>query len=157
MSARDDVQLVTLRIGGADFAFSIFQVERILRFQPPSALPKAPRFLEGMIPYAGGSVPVIDLRKRLNVDAPIRDETRIMVLEADDGKIGVVVDAVLEVLKVEAERIVPPPAIVRGLAAKYISGIVTIGERTIVVLAAPKLLSSKEQLALEQVSAEVAP
>ncbi len=154
MSVGDDVQLVTFRLGGQDFACNIFQVERILRYQQPSALPKAPRFLEGVVPYGDAAVPVVDLRKRVNVDAPVKDETRIMILEGEDGKIGVVVDAVLEVLKVPADRIMPPPRIVRGLAAKYISGIVTIDDRTIVVLAAPKLLSSKERLALDKLQVE---
>lgn len=156
MTVGDEVQVVTFRLGDQDFAFNIFQVERILRYQQPSALPKAPRFLEGMVPYGEVSIPVIDLRKRINVEAPVRDETRIMILEGEDGKVGVVVDAVLEVLKVPAERITPPPSIVRGLAAKYISGIVTLGDRTIIVLAAPKLLSSKERLALGKLTLETA-
>lgn len=156
MSAGDEVQMVTFRVGGQDFAFNIFQVERILRYQQPAPLPKAPDFLEGVVQYSDAVVPVVDLRKRVSVDAPIRDETRIIILEWEDGKIGVVVDAVLEVLKVGAEQITPPPSIVRGLAAKYINGIVTLDSRTIVVLSAPKLLSSSEKLALERLSVSAA-
>ncbi len=156
MSAGDEVQIVTFRLGGQDFAFNIFQVERILRYQRPAALPKAPDFLEGVVSFANTVVPVVDLRKRVSLDAPIHDETRIVILEWEDGKIGVVVDAVLEVLKVAAEQVTPPPAIVRGLAAKYITGIVTLNSRTIVVLSAAKLLSSKEKLALEQLTVEAA-
>ncbi len=156
MSAGDEVQIVTFRLGGQDFAFNIFQVERILRYQRPAALPKAPDFLEGVVSFAKTVVPVVDLRKRVSLDAPIHDETRIVILEWEDGKIGVVVDAVLEVLKVAAEQVTPPPAIVRGLAAKYITGIVTLNSRTIVVLSAAKLLSSKEKLALEQLTVEAA-
>lgn len=156
MSGDDDVQLVTFRLGGRDFAFNIFQVERILRYQQASPLPKAPSFLEGMITYGDAVVPVVDLRKRVNVEAPVQEETRIMILEGEEGKIGVVVDAVVEVLKTPADRVTPPPRIVRGLAAKYISGIVSLDERAIVILAAPKLLSSKERLALEQLTVETA-
>lgn len=148
MSAGDEIQVVTFRLAGQDFAFNIFQVERILRYEKPATLPKAPAFLEGVKRFGEDTVPVIDLRKRLQVDAPLRDETRIMILEWEEGKIAVVVDAVLEVLKVPASAVSPPPKIVRGLAAKYISGIVALGDRTIVMLAVKTLLSSKERLAL---------
>lgn len=156
MSVGDEVQLVTFRLGGQDFALNIFQVERILRYQPPAALPKAPAYLEGVVSYGDAVVPVIDLRKRVDIDAPVRDETRIMILEHDTGRIGVVVDAVLEVLKVAAQRVVPPPPVVQGLAAEYISAIVSLEDRTIVVLAAGRLLSSTERLALDQLTVETA-
>lgn len=154
MTAGDEVQLVTFRLGRQEFAFSIFQVERVLRYQPPDPLPKAPPFLEGILAYGDGVVPVVDLRKRLGLPAPVGDETRIAILDLEQGGVGVTVDAVLEVLRVPAERVTPPAPIVRGLAAEYISGIVRMGERTIVVLAPAKLLSSTERLALDQFMVE---
>ncbi len=156
MSTGDEIQLVAFRLGGRDFAVNIFQVERILRYQEPVPLPQAPDFLEGVVQYGGAVVPVVDLRKRVNVDAPVEDETRIMILELESERIGIIVDAVLEVLKVNAERVTPPPKIVQGLAAKYISGMVSLADRTVVVLAAGKLLSSKERVELEQVKVETA-
>ena len=105
----DDVQLVTFKVAGQDFAFNIFQVERILRHEVPAPLPKAPDFLEGVLRYQGVAVPLIDLRKRLNVAAPLKEETRTVILEWEGGKIGVVVDAVTEVLQVAASDITAPP------------------------------------------------
>ena len=96
-TAGDDVQLVTFRVGGQDFAFNIFQVERILRYETPVPLPKAPDFLEGVLQYQGSAVPLVDLRKRLGVEAPQREETRTVILEFDGGKIGLVVDTVNKV------------------------------------------------------------
>jgi purine-binding chemotaxis protein CheW len=144
----DEVQLVVFRVAGAEFAFNIFQVERVLRYQAPERLPGAPAFLEGVLPYGDGVVPVIDLRKRTGVAAPVEDETRVIIVELEQGRVGVAVDAVREVLRVPAERVSPPPALVRDLAAAYLSGIVRMAERTIVVLAASKLLASKERIAL---------
>ena len=150
----DDVQLVTFRLGGQDFAFNIFQVERILRYEAPAALPKAPDFLEGVLQYQGTAIPVIDLRKRLSVPASLKDDTRIMVLEWDGGRIGVVVDAVTEVMQIAAAQVTPPPSLVRGLAAEYITGLVGQDARTIIVLNTGKLLASKEKLALQTVLKE---
>lgn len=154
MTAGDEVQLVTFRLGRQEFAFGIFHVERVLRYQPPDPLPSAPTFLEGILAYGDGVVPVVDLRKRIGLPAPVGDETRIVILDVDQGRAGAVVDAVLEVLRVPAERVTPPAPMVRGLAADYLSGIVRLGERTILVLTAPKLLSSTERLALDQFMAE---
>ena len=144
----DDVQLVTFRVAGQDFAFNIFQVERILRYESPAPLPKAPDFLEGVLQYQGEPVPVIDLRKRLGVEAPLKDDTRIIVLEWDGGRIGFVVDTVTEVLQVSAAEVSAPPPLVKGLAADYITGLVGREARTIIVLNTAKLLASKEKLAL---------
>jgi purine-binding chemotaxis protein CheW len=145
----DDVQLVTFRVAGQDFAFNIFQVERILRYEAPARLPKSPEFLEGVLQYQGGAVPVVDLRKRLGVEAPLKDETRIIVLDMEGGRIGIVVDAVTEVMQVGAGDVATPPPIVQGLAADYITGLVGRDARTIIVLNTGKLLASKEKLALQ--------
>lgn len=144
----DEVQLVTFRVAEQDFAFNIFQVERILRYEAPAPLPKAPDFLEGVLQYQGAPVPVIDLRKRLGVAAPVRDETRIIVLEWESSRVGVVVDTVTEVMQLGAAEVTAPPSIVKGLAAEYITGLVGREHRTIIVLNTGKLLASQEKLAL---------
>jgi purine-binding chemotaxis protein CheW len=153
MIAGDDVQVVTFRVGRQEFAFDILQVERILRYSAPAPLPKAPEFLEGVMPYGDGAVPVIDLRKRFELDAPIREETRLMVLELDNQRVAVLVDEVREVLRVDATSITAPGPVVSGLAAIYIAGIITRPERTIIILNARKLLSSTERLALNTLGA----
>jgi purine-binding chemotaxis protein CheW len=153
MTTGDDVQLVTFRVGRQEFAFDILQVERILRYSAPSPLPKAPGFLEGVMPYGDSAVPVIDLRKRFELEAVIREETRLMVLELDGQRIAVLVDEVLEVLRVDSTAINAPSLIVSGLAAVYIAGIVTRPGRTVIILNARKLLSSSERLALSGLGA----
>jgi purine-binding chemotaxis protein CheW len=151
MSTDDDIQVVTFRVGPQEFAFDILQIQRILRYEAPSPLPRAPDFLEGVVPYAGGAVPVVDLRKRFEVEASIREETRLMVLDLGDQRVGVLVDEVREVLRVDSTTITAPAPIVSGLAAAYISGIVTRPGRTIIILNARKLLSSTERLALSTI------
>jgi purine-binding chemotaxis protein CheW len=151
MTTGDDVQLVTFRLAGQDFAFNIFQVERILRYEAPARLPKAPDFLEGVLQYQGAPVPIIDLRKRLNVAAPLKDDTRIVILESEGARVGVVVDAVSEVMEVPAAQVTPPPAIVKGLAAEYLTGLVTKDKRTLMVLNTARLLGTQEKLQLQAV------
>jgi purine-binding chemotaxis protein CheW len=153
MNTGDDVQVVTFKVGRQEFAFDILQVERILRYTPPSPLPQAPEFLEGVLSYEGGAIPVIDLRKRFELEAAIREETRMMVLQLESQRVGVLVDEVCEVVKVDSTEITAPGAVVSGLAGVYIVGIIARPERTIVILNARKLLSSTERLALESLGA----
>jgi purine-binding chemotaxis protein CheW len=149
----DEVQVVTFKVGRQEFAFDILQVERILRYSEPSPLPKAPAFLEGLLPYENGAVPVIDLRKRFELEAAITDDTRLMVLELEDQRVAVLVDAVCEVVKVDSTAISAPGSVVAGLAAVYIAGIIALPERTIIILNSRKLLSSTERLALATLGA----
>lgn len=153
MNSVDDIQVVIFRVGPQEFALDILQVERILRYETPAPLPQAPDFLEGVVRYEGGVVPVVDLRKRLEVDAAVRDETRLMVVLVDEQRVGMLVDEVREVMRVDSGTITAAPPMVRGLAASYISGIIARGERTIVVLNAARLLTSTERIALQGVGA----
>lgn len=152
MSQGDDIQVVVFRVGGQEFAFNVFHVQRILRYEAPSPLPKAPAFLEGILQVQGVVVPVIDLRKRFEFsEARVKEETRMVVLEVEGLNVAVVVDAVREVLRISADAVTMPSAVVRGLAADYIQGMITIGERTVVLLQTAKLLTSTERIALEAV------
>ena len=174
----DDVQLVTFKVGGQDFAFNIFQVERILRYEAPAPLPKAPDFLEGVLQYQGGAIPLVDLRKRLGAAAPLREDTRTVILEFDGGKIGMIVDAVTEVMQVAnpichagTAGVADVVNLSRRLrvfggqgnsgrdiadeppgAAPVGSGFIQQNGRTIVVLNTNKLLNSNEKLALQGVT-----
>ncbi len=149
MNSADDIQVVTFRVGPQEFALDISQVERILRYEKPAALPRAPEFLEGVVRYEGTAIPVVDLRKRLELEAAITEATRLMVLSLDGQRIGMLVDQVREVIRVDSTTITAPPPMVRGLAANYIAGIITEGERTVVLLNALRLLSSTERQALQ--------
>jgi purine-binding chemotaxis protein CheW len=150
MMTGDELQFVVFLLGTQEFGLSIFQVERILRYESPAPLPNAPDFLEGVVPYGSGVVPLVDLRKRIGLAAEHREETRVMVLQFEEYHVAVVVDQVVEVLRVDTRTITPPPPMVRGLAAEYISGIISRPGRTIVVLNAARLLSSTERLALTE-------
>ena len=153
MTTGDEIQIVCFRVGTQEFGLNVFQVERILRDATPAALPKSPDFLEGVVQFDGAVVPVVDLRKRLSLPAERRDDTRLMVVDVDGQRVGIIVDQVLDVLRVDGASITAPPPIVRGLAAEYISGLLPQPSRTIVILNAGRLLNSKERLALSKVGA----
>jgi purine-binding chemotaxis protein CheW len=152
----DTFQVVVFRVGEHEFAFDIFHVQRIVKYEPPAAVPKAPPFLEGVLQIEGAVVPVIDLRKRFELaHAPLGPDTRIVVVEAEGAAVGAVVDRVSEVLRVAAEAVAPPPPVVRGLAAAYVQGIITLPSRTVVLLNGGRLLNATERRLVGQANAEV--
>ncbi|MDH4044888.1 MAG: chemotaxis protein CheW [Gemmatimonadota bacterium] len=154
MTSGDEVQLVVFRVGSQMFALNIFQVERVLRYQEATPLPGAPSFLEGVFPYGERSVPLVDLRKRFGEPARVRDDTRVIILSDDDGGVGIVVDAVLAVRKVGAEEVQSPSRMLTGLAAECVQATIVADDRTIVLLAAGRLLTTTEQIALRDLQAE---
>ena len=93
MTAATVQQLVTFRMGEDHFAVDILEVERVLRFSPPVAVPNLPTWMDGVIDHGGRVVPVINLRSRFGMPrlAP-RPEHRILVLTIGEEWLGVTVD-----------------------------------------------------------------
>jgi purine-binding chemotaxis protein CheW len=154
----DVTRLVTFRLGDGTYAADIFAVERVLRYTPPAAVPDLPPWIEGVIEYQHRVIPVVDLRRRVELPAAERQaETRILVLQTDAGWIGAIVDAVLEVAAVPPSSISPPPALFRGLAAEFMKGIVKHDDTLIVILDVNRVLTSAERIVLEQAMTGAAP
>ena len=151
-------QLVTFRLGDDLFAADIYSVERVLRYQVPTAIPNVPAWIDGVIDYRGRIISVIDLRLRFGLEriAP-RPESRILVFSVGNEWIGAIVDAVLEVASPTSEELAPPPAMFRGLSAEFLRGVVRRNDRLIVFLEVTKLLTTDERLALQRAADEGTP
>ncbi|MDQ3557100.1 MAG: chemotaxis protein CheW [Gemmatimonadota bacterium] len=149
------VQIVAFRVGGGEFGLDVFSVHEVLRHQPVTPVPQAPEFVEGVLDVRGILLPVVDLRRRFEVREIVFDsDTRIVVVEFAGERLGLVVDAVREVLRVPETAVSEPPAYVRGLAAQYIRGVVRLEDRLVVLLDVERILSSEERIALEQAELE---
>jgi purine-binding chemotaxis protein CheW len=129
---------------------SIFEVERILRYEPPAALADAPGFVEGVVPYAGGVAAVVDMRKRLGLPVQAREDARVMLVRLGGRLVGLVVDLVREVLTVDTRTIAPPPEALPGLAREHLAGTIAHAGRMLLVLNPGRLFSSQERLALQE-------
>ncbi len=150
-------QIVTFRLGDELFAADIFSVERVLRYTQPTPVPNVPAWIDGVIDYQGRVVPVIDLRKRFEFpEARVPADGRLLVLTIDGEWVAVTVDGVLDVSLLDPSRLAPPPALLRGLAAGYLRGVVRRGERLVVFLDVARLFATDERIVLERSAEEPA-
>jgi purine-binding chemotaxis protein CheW len=146
----DELQFVVFRLGDRELAFSITQVERILRYEQPEPWPKGPRFIEGLLPFGNSTVPLLDLRRRTGLDSASREEARTMVLVNEALPLAVVVDQVREVLRVDTRTIRRATGEVAGLPDDVAGGLIERAGRTIMILNAARLLPSAERQALSE-------
>jgi purine-binding chemotaxis protein CheW len=133
------IQLVGFIIGKEYFGVDILMVQEIIRSTPITSVPNSPDFIEGVINLRGSIIPVIDLRKRLNLNKHQKnlnkDDTWIIILDVEGRVTGFIVDKVTEVLKIEDGSIESPPEIVMaGLKSQYIQGVCKIDKRLLILL-----------------------
>ena len=150
-------QLVVFKLGDEEFGVDILQVREIERLgQGITRVPKSPDFVEGVINLRGEIVPIVDLRKRFGlVVRAIGHESRIVIVEVNDNQIGMMVDQVVEVLRVPVSLIDLAPSITKGVDAFFLSGVANIGgERLIILLDLERALSADEVKQLNELQAE---
>lgn len=153
------MQLVGFEIGKEQFGVNILAVQEIIRSAPVTNVPNSPMFVEGVINLRGDIVPVIDLRKRLNLyqdeENVVEIKNWILILNIGDKVIGFIVDAVTEVLKIEEESIEPPPdIIIAGLENQYIQGVCNINDALLIILEFDRVLFNEEYSALQDTDFE---
>ena len=141
-------QLVGFTIGNELFGVDILMVQEIIKSTPITPVPNSPDFIEGVINLRGNIIPVIDLRKRLNIKKPaekVKKDIWILILNVTDKVTGFIVDSVTEVLKIQADTIEPPPDIVlAGLQSQYILGVCKIEKQLLILLDFNRILLLKE-------------
>jgi purine-binding chemotaxis protein CheW len=145
-SAATELQVVFFRLGTEEFGVRIDQVKEIIEVPHITRMPRAPSFIEGVINLRGEVVAVIDLVKQFDLPASARGkETRIIVAEADNNIVGMIVDSVPEVLRISAENIDPTPALIESrIDTRYIEGIGKLEDRLFILLDLSKVLSPEE-------------
>jgi purine-binding chemotaxis protein CheW len=152
----DVVKLVTFQLGVDLFAADVFSVERVLRYTPPSSVPDVPSWIEGVLDYHGRVVPVVDMRRRIELaDSEVTPETRTLVLTTTDGPVGAIVDAVHEVAVVPVSAVAPPPKMFKGLKSEFVRGIAKVRDQLVVVLEVERVLTSADRIAFEQAIKQV--
>ncbi len=141
----EQAQFVVFRLGKTEFAVPIHQVWRIVPLVESTRVPHTPPFIEGIINLHGNIVPVIDLKKRLGLPVSEYDEeTRIVVVDVQGHQIGMIVDAVTEILWLPVDTIESPPAMIADISGVFLTGVAVYNERLFIILDLSRVLSTEE-------------
>ena len=151
-SSKTTTQIVSFRLANEEYGVNIMQVQEIILLGQITKMPEVPDYICGLINLRGHVIPIIDLRRRFGLPVHESDEhTRIIVVNVSDKTIGMVVDAVDEVLRITADQIEPPPSSIAGIDHSYITGLVKFEKKLLVLLSIENILSEDEQAKLSSI------
>ena len=149
-------EFLTFRLGEESFGIDILKVQEIRGWDEPTAIPNAPAFIKGVINLRGVIVPVLDLRMKFNLPQAGYDRfTVVIILNVASRVIGVVVDAVSDVLSLDKEEIRKAPEFASAaFDTRYITGLATIDGRMLVMVDIEKLMTAADMALVDATSVQ---
>lgn len=157
-ASAEEQQYLTFVLAQETYAIPILSIREIIEFGKLTKVPMVPDFIRGVINLRGSVVPVIDLARRFG--KPQAETTRkscIVVIELADGdvtqEIGVLVDAVNEVMEIDHREIEPAPTFGTRIRTDFISGMGKVNDEFVVILSTGNVLSMEEMAMLADISA----
>lgn len=137
-----------------EFGIQAMRVQEISRVLPTTDVPNAPPYIEGIMNLRGRLASVINFRKKLGFEPKEHDEdTRVIVVELDTFPIGIIVDAVEEVIKIPEEKVQKLPESTTTSASKdYMTGVGMLDNRLIILLDVDKVLTSTELIEMGEIT-----
>lgn len=146
---------LTFSLDEEEYGIGILRVKEIIGMMPITSVPRTPKFVKGVINLRGKVIPVMDLRLKFNMgEIPYTDRTCIIVVEIGSDNttvlIGIVVDAVSEVLNIQGEEIEDTPAFGTQLNTDYILGMAKTNGGVKILLNIDRVLSTQEIQAIEK-------
>ncbi|MCB9856697.1 MAG: chemotaxis protein CheW [Phycisphaerales bacterium] len=138
-------QIVGFRLANEEYGVDIMRVQEIILPGEITQMPEVPDYICGLINLRGHVIPIVDLRKRFGLPVSERDEhTRIIVVNVGTRTIGMVVDAVNEVLRITEDQLEPPPSSIVGIEHVYIKALVKFDDKLLILLDIESILSREE-------------
>ncbi|MBU1101743.1 MAG: chemotaxis protein CheW [Bacteroidetes bacterium] len=147
------LQLVSFKIGSEEFGIDILKVQEINRMLEITKIPNSPAFIEGIVNLRGRIIPVVDLRRRLNLtNIDHNKQTRIVVVDLEGRTIGFIVDEVSEVLRIPKNITEPPPSMVAGINSDFITAVGKLEDRLLILLDLDKIFTMEEKESIDKTS-----
>lgn len=128
-------QSILFKMGNEYYGLSISLVREIIKPLPVTRFPKSPPYVEGVVDLRGRILPIINLRSMFGLE-PVSetDDTRFVDLQLEGLNVGIIVDAVSEVMSIPQNLIEAAPAIIAGVEGKYLQGIARLNDKLIMLL-----------------------
>lgn len=151
-----EIQLAIFTVGGDNYAMDIMKIKEIIKPLKITPLPNVPDFIEGVINLRGALIPVISMRERFGfVPDEGHKNARIIIMAMRKIIVGIIVDSVEEIISVPLKDVQPPPKIAKGIDSEYLKGICRMGDEALVLLDLEKILTTTEQVIMEEMEVNV--
>ncbi len=140
-----DIKVIVFQLAEEEFGIPVGQVRSIEKVQHITRVPRTIDFVKGVINLRGLVTPIIDLRKRFGLEEQAQTEsTRVIIVTLENMEVGLIVDAANDVIDISEESIEPPPKVVGVVEADYLSGVVKVGSRLLILLNLDSVLDLEE-------------
>ncbi len=151
-------QVVTFSVDVEEYGIEILKVQEVVRLPDITKLPRAPHFIKGIIDLRGTVIPIIDLREKFGLmSKEYKSNTRVIIIEVEEKKIGMIVDNVSQVISTPESNILPPPSSMsKSNSERYIDGVVKIDKHFIILLNIDHIFSTEEVIQLEKTDLSMA-
>jgi len=155
----DQSQYLTFMLGTEVFALGILHIKEIIEYDPPTIVPMMPDFIRGVVNLRGAVVPVVDLFRRLGRESTVVSKRVCIVIvelavESERHTIGLIVDAVNEVLKIPESDIEQPPEFGAMVRSDFIAGMGKVKGTFVMILQVNQILAMEELDSLAQASVQ---
>ncbi len=145
-------QYVIFKLSSEEYGVDIMNVKEISEYKQSVKIPNTPKFVDGIINLRGDITPIINLKKRFNLDeSSIDSDTRIIVINIKSRQVGFVVDEASQVIRLSEEDIEPAPELVAGVDKKYITGVGKLKDRIVLLLNLEEVLSEDEKERIQDI------
>ncbi|HJV07148.1 MAG TPA: chemotaxis protein CheW [Chromobacteriaceae bacterium] len=143
-------ELLVFTLGGEEYGIDILKVQEIRGYDSVTRLARAPAFIKGVINLRGGIVPIVDLRVKFDLGEPVYNAfTVVIILNVCQRTVGVVVDAVSDVISLQPQAWRAAPELGALVDTTYIEGLGALDERMIIVLDIERLMSSEDMALMD--------
>jgi purine-binding chemotaxis protein CheW len=142
-------QFVVFELDTESYGVDIASVESIIKMQEITKLPHAPNFMEGITNLRGVIIPVIDLRNRFGMPKQeATRETRIVIANMGGTKVGLIVDAVSQTIRIPDDAIEPPPQMSVTINSAFIKAVAKLEDQLVILLDLDRVLNIEEREAV---------
>ncbi len=147
-------EYLSFRLGTEEYAIDILQVREIRAHEPVTRIANAPAFIKGVINLRGSIVPIVDMRLKFGLGEADYDRfTVVIILNIAKRVMGIVVDAVCDVVALSAEEVRPAPVLGGAIESGFIRGLAPIDGRMLIVVDIARLMTSRDMALVEEVAA----
>jgi purine-binding chemotaxis protein CheW len=144
------MQLIVFRVGDEEFGVPIGAVQEIIKVGEITSIPDSPDFIKGLINVRGEIVAVIDVRARFFLTTPVESSRHIVIVKHEGSLFGLMVNEVMEVLRIQESEIKSTPKLMAKLREDYVQGVITHENRLIILLDVDRVLSEEDMAKLAE-------